>query len=109
MIRDTSNLDDRIFSAYIEKKSETLRGIIENGMQVGYFNWEHATEPVEVRIYVREILFNLVLIHSEVFAVSALIVPRVMHELVRRIAKEFLECISEVENFDVNGVIHVRM
>ena len=107
MIRKVVELDDKVFSAYIKRKSESLSGIIEHGMSVGYFDWEHAGDPVEVRSYVREILMNLVLIHAEVYAVSALIVPRVMHELVNILSKEFLECISEVEAFNVNGVIHV--
>ena len=109
MIAEVTVLDDKIFEAYIRKKSECLRGIIENGMQVGYFDWNHAKEPTQVRSYIREILMNLVLIHSEVFAVSASIVPRVMHELVRILSREFMECINEVEAFNVNGVIHVRL
>ena len=108
MIRDVSLLDEKIFNAYIKRKHDSLQGVIEHGMTVGYFDWEHAGEPTQVRSYVREILMNLVLIHSEVYAVSALIVPRVMHELVNILSKEFLDCILEVEAFNVNGVIHVR-
>lgn len=106
MIREVSFLDEKIFNAYIKRKHDSLQGVIEHGMTVGYFDWEHAGEPTQVRSYVREILMNLVLIHSEVYAVSALIVPRVMHELVNILSKEFLDCISEVEAFNVNGVIH---
>lgn len=108
MIEDVITLDNKIFGAYIKRKSDSLQGIIEHGMSVGYFDWEHAGDPTEVRSYIREILLYLVLIHAEVYAVSALIVPRVMHRLVNILSKEFLECISEVEAFNVNGVIHVR-
>ena len=108
MIADVSSLDDRIFGAYIGRKSESLVGIIQNGMQAGYFDWNHAAEPTQVRSYVREILMSLVIIHAEVYAVSALIVPRVMHELVNILSREFYECIGEVEAFNVNGVICVR-
>ncbi len=107
MIADVSSLDDRIFGAYIHRKSESLMGIIQNGMQVGYFDWNQAAEPTKVRSYVREILMNLVIIHAEVYAVSALIVPRVMHELVNILSREFYECIGEVEAFNVNGIICV--
>lgn len=100
-------LDNKIFKAYIKRKSDSLQGVIEHGMTVGYFSWEHAGDPTHVRTYVREILMNLVLIHSEVYAVSAHIVPRVMHELVNILSKEFLECVCEVEAFNVNGIIHV--
>ena len=108
MITDVSALDDRIFGAYIRRKSDSLVGIIQHGMQVGYFDWNQASEPTQVRGYVREILMNLVIIHAEVYAVSALIVPRVMHELVNILSREFYECIGEVEAFNVNGVIYVR-
>ena len=108
MITDASELDDRIFAVYIKRKSESLMGIIQNGMQVGYFDWNHASEPTQVRSYVREILMSLVVIHAEVYAVSALIVPRVMHELVNILSREFYECICEVEAFNVNGIIYVR-
>lgn len=107
MIDDVGTLDNKIFEAYIKRKSDSLQGIIEHGMQVGYFDWEHAEDPTEVRSYIREILMNLVVIHAEVYAVSALIVPRVMHELVRILSKEFLDCICEVEAFNVNGIIFV--
>lgn len=59
-------LDDKVFSEYIERKSESVIGIIEQGMHVGYFDWEHCSEPMQVRNYVKEVLFNLVLIHAEV-------------------------------------------
>jgi exocyst complex component 2 len=109
MIEDVTALDKKVFEAYIKRKSDSLQGIIEHGMNVGYFDWEHAGDPSEVRSYVREILMHLVLIHAEVYAVSALIVPRVMHELVSILSKEFLDCISEVECFNVNGIIHVSV
>lgn len=104
-----TTLDDKIFDAYIQRKSESLQGIIEQGMQVGYFDWAEALEPTEVRSYIREILMNLVLIHAEVYAVSALIVPRVMYQLVRILSKDFFYALSEVEAFNVNGVICVSV
>ena len=107
VIEDVTALDNKIFEVYIKQKRESLQGIIEQGMQVGYFDWNQATEPDQVRSYIKQIFMNLVLIHSEVYAVSALIVPRVMHQLVKILSREFYTCISEVEAFNVNGVIHV--
>ena len=59
-------LDDKVFSEYINRKSESVIGIIEQGMHVGYFDWDHCSEATQVRNYVKEVLFNLVLIHAEV-------------------------------------------
>ena len=59
-------LDERVFEEYIKRKSESLLGIIEQGMHMGYFDWENCWEPKEVRGYVKELLLNLVLFHAEV-------------------------------------------
>lgn len=100
-------LDDNIFTKYVSHKSKSFSGIIEHGMQVGYFDWEQAKEPTKVRNYIRDILMNLVHVHAEVYAVSSQLVPRVMVELVKVMSKEFYECIGVVESFNANGVIHV--
>lgn len=101
------NLDQKIFDVYVDHKSNCFSGIIEHGMQVGYFDWDQAMEPTKVRSYVRDILMNLVLVHAEVYAVSPLLVPRVMHQLVHIMSLEFYQCIAEVEAFNVNGIIYV--
>ncbi len=59
-------LDEKIFIKYIEHKSESVTGIIEQGMKAGFFDWEDCPEPKAVRSYIKEVLFNLVLIHAEV-------------------------------------------
>ncbi len=59
-------LDVKIFTEYIERKSESVTGIIEQGMKAGFFDWESCPEPQTVRSYIKEVLFNLVIIHAEV-------------------------------------------
>ncbi len=59
-------LDEKIFSEYITRKSESVTGIIEEGMKAGFFDWERCPVPKTVRNYVKEVLFNLVIIHAEV-------------------------------------------
>ena len=59
-------LDEKIFSEYITRKSESVTGIIEEGMKAGFFDWERCPVPKTVRTYVKEVLFNLVIIHAEV-------------------------------------------
>lgn len=100
-------LDDAIFNEYIKRKIESIAGIIEQGIQVGYFDWETCGEPQVVRNYVKDVLLNLVLIHSEVYAVSSQIVTRVLNRLVELVSGEFLKKIREVEVFSYNGIIYV--
>ena len=101
------DLDEEIFNMYVSHKSKSFSGITDHGTQVGYFNWNQAREPTKVRNYIRDILLNLVLVHAEVFAIFAKLVPHVMVELVKIMSKEFYECIAAVEAFNVNGVIYV--
>ena len=65
--------------------------------------------PKEVRSYIKEVLFNLVIIHAEVFAVSEHIVPRVLQRLVELVSDEFLRYIKEVEVFGYNGILYVSL
>ena len=100
-------LDVRIFERYVSHKTESFSGIIEQGMHAGYFDWEQAKEPTEVRSYIRDILMNLVLVHAEVYAVSPQLVPRVMVQLVQKMSREFYDNIGGIEAFNANGVIFV--
>lgn len=60
-------LDQRLFGNYIDHKSEALVGGIEQGMQVGLFDWEQCEhEPDGVRTYIQEIIISLATIHCEV-------------------------------------------
>ena len=103
------SLDQEIFDLYVEHKSKSFEKIIKNGMQVGYFDWDQAVQPTKVRSYVRDMLMNLVLVHAEVYAVSPLLVPRVMFQLVQIMSHEFYQCIAQVDSFNVNGVIFVSI
>ena len=61
------DLEKRIFECYIEHKSETLVDAIEQGMQVGLFDWEQCrSAPTCIRSYIHDITLTLVAIHCEV-------------------------------------------
>ncbi len=66
VIEQLYDLDENIFALYVKRKSESVTGIMEEGMKAGFFDWEHCTVPTTVRNYVKEVLFNLVIIHAEV-------------------------------------------
>ena len=106
---DLQELDGKVFDEYIKRKSESIVGIIEQGIQVGNFDWEQCQPPTTVRSYIKEVLLNLVIIHAEVFSVSEHIVPRVLCRLVELVSDEFLRNIQEVEVFGYNGIIYVSL
>ena len=64
-------LGERVFQEYISRKSESLVGLVEPGMQVGFFDWEQCSEPEEVRSYIKDILLTLMVVHAEVHAMAA--------------------------------------
>ena len=106
-MHELQELDDKVFDEYIKRKSESIVGIIEQGIQAGSFDWEQCPPPTAVRSYIKEVLLNLVIIHAEVYAVSEHIVPRVLCRLIELISDEFLNYIREVEVFGYNGILYV--
>ena len=63
-------LDERVFREYIGRKSQSLVGIVDPGLQVGFFDWEQCGEPEEVRSYIKDILLNLMVVHAEVHTID---------------------------------------
>lgn len=59
-------LEDRIFKAYIELKSEPLASMIKHGMFAGDFSWDRCQQPVDARDYVKIVILELVIIHAQV-------------------------------------------
>jgi hypothetical protein len=59
-------LEDRIFNAYIELKSEPLVGRIKTGMIAGDFSWSRCLQPTDTRDYVKIVILELVIIHAQV-------------------------------------------
>lgn len=99
-------LGERVFQEYISRKSESLVGLVEPGMQVGFFDWEQCSEPEEVRSYIKDILLTLMVVHAEVYAVSSLVVRRVLSRLVELLSVEMLRLLREVEAFSYNGILY---
>jgi len=62
------NTESKLLETYIETKSDPLVGTIEPSMYVGSFEWDSPTllELKDVRPYAKEIITNLIALHSEV-------------------------------------------
>lgn len=62
------NTESKLLETYIETKSDPLVGTIEPSMYVGSFEWDSSSlvPPKDVRPYAKEIITNLIALHSEV-------------------------------------------
>lgn len=65
-----SDLDNRLFSSYIEQKSDPILGVMEPNMYRGGFNWKTWKNPTGVRNYLKEIIMSLTEVHAEVFSIK---------------------------------------
>ncbi len=70
-MEELHGLDDKVFTEYIDRKTGSVTGIIEEGMKGGHFDWDHCPQPTHVRSYIKEVLFNMVLVHAEVSLVTS--------------------------------------
>lgn len=52
--------------AYLEEKVEPLIGIVEPSMYAGRFDWNKNLANDDVRPYCKEIIMNMIAVHSEV-------------------------------------------
>ena len=50
----------------MQHKSQKLIDCIQNGTSLGGFNWATCPKPTGIRTYVREVIFDLVVVHAEV-------------------------------------------
>ncbi|XP_067054130.1 exocyst complex component 2-like isoform X2 [Acropora muricata] len=96
---DLSDLQGKIFDAYIEQKAEPLIALIEPGMTICGPKWHNCLPPKDVRSYVKEVIMNLVTVHAQVFAVSGELLTQVLTRLSDVLANEFCKQISLVQTF----------
>ncbi|XP_034235592.1 exocyst complex component 2 [Thrips palmi] len=99
-----AELDQRVLDAYLEQRSDPLVGTIEPSMYIGNFNWDTAVKPADVRPYVKELLTNLISVHSEVHSISPGLVWRVLPQLVETVAEELARLMVCLDRkFNVHG------
>ncbi|XP_077993599.1 exocyst complex component 2-like isoform X2 [Glandiceps talaboti] len=104
-----SELDDKLFEAYTEQKSDPVVGLLEQGMYAGYFDWKTLQRPMGVRPYIKEAIMNVISIHAEVYAISPMFIPRIMTKIVEALAEEICRLISCVGEFSPAGALQARM
>uniref|UniRef100_A0A8C7T3Q4 Exocyst complex component 2 n=1 Tax=Oncorhynchus mykiss TaxID=8022 RepID=A0A8C7T3Q4_ONCMY len=104
-VHAVKELDESLFDAYIERKSDPIVGSLEPGIYAGYFDWRDCSTPTGVRNYLKEALVNIITVHAEVFTVSKELVPRVLTRIVDGVAEEMSRLMQCVSSFSMNGAI----
>uniref|UniRef100_A0A8C7SUD3 Exocyst complex component 2 n=1 Tax=Oncorhynchus mykiss TaxID=8022 RepID=A0A8C7SUD3_ONCMY len=106
-VHAVKELDESLFDAYIERKSDPIVGSLEPGIYAGHFDWRDCGTPTGVRNYLKEALVNIITVHAEVFTVSKDLVPRVLSRIIEGVAEEMSRLMQCVSSFSKNGAIQV--
>uniref|UniRef100_A0A8C8BXU4 Exocyst complex component 2 n=1 Tax=Oncorhynchus tshawytscha TaxID=74940 RepID=A0A8C8BXU4_ONCTS len=108
-VHAVKELDESLFDAYIERKSDPIVGSLEPGIYAGHFDWRDCGTPTGVRNYLKEALVNIITVHAEVFTVSKDLVPRVLSRIIEGVAEEMSRLMQCVSSFSKNGAIQARL
>uniref|UniRef100_A0A673VSM9 Exocyst complex component 2 n=1 Tax=Salmo trutta TaxID=8032 RepID=A0A673VSM9_SALTR len=108
-VHAVKELDESLFDAYIERKSDPIVGSLEPGIYAGHFDWRDCSTPTGVRNYLKEALVNIITVHAEVFTVSKDLVPRVLTRIIEGVAEEMSRLMQCVSSFSKNGAIQARL
>lgn len=103
-------LDEKIFEAYCEQKTEPLVCALEPGMNMGHFEWHNCSIPAGVRPYVKTALMSAVAIHAEINAIAPAFMLRVMTKVLESIAEEISRLTScAMEGYSQAGALQARL
>ncbi|CAG5128462.1 unnamed protein product, partial [Candidula unifasciata] len=103
------DLDQRLFTSYIEQKSDPIIGAMEPNMYRGGFNWKTWKNPVGVRNYLKEIIMSIIEVHAEVYSISPKFVMRVMRKIIEAVCEELSRLVQCVHDFNAGGAIQARL
>ncbi|KAL5244124.1 hypothetical protein ACI65C_011534 [Semiaphis heraclei] len=105
------NTESKLLETYIETKSDPLVGTIEPSMYVGSFEWDSPSLLYlkEVRPYAKEIITNLIALHSEVQTIIPDLMYAVLSEIVVTISEEMSRLMNCVTHFSENGAMQARL
>ncbi|CAB4064857.1 EXOC2 [Lepeophtheirus salmonis] len=100
-------LHGKLFEAYMELKCEPIVSTIEPTMYVGKFDWARCPKPTDARDYVKEIIHNVISVHSEVERISCKNshVKEVMLRLVEAVTEEVNRLFCSIHRMNSNGCI----
>jgi len=102
-------LEELIVINYIQDKTKTLNSIIQRGLHLSGCDWQTGSSPIAIREYVMLILFEMVNIHSEVFATAKPFVPAVISNLCENIFQTYFDQCMLVEQFSKYGINQMEL
>jgi exocyst complex component 2 len=109
-IMDTGHsVNEQVFSAYIELKSDTLIGSIELEISKGDHNWTYQSSPDGVRQYLKKILMNLIMTHEEINSISEYYANPLLARLSEMLSDEVKRVFDCVPKFSTNGTIQAAL
>ncbi|XP_042861226.1 exocyst complex component 2-like [Penaeus japonicus] len=105
-----TELQDRLFEAYLEERVDPIIGMIERSMYLGQYDWgkvEHP--PTDVRTYVKEILINITHVHAEVVGVWPGLVGGLVGRVVEGVGEEMSRLITCVSHWSPAGALQAHI
>ncbi|KAL4212827.1 hypothetical protein CU097_004625 [Rhizopus azygosporus] len=109
LIDVVDKLDQILFGDYIKRKSQTIRDIIRQGILHSGIDWSSIPKPQEVHPFVYEALMTLVMVHSQISAVTKQLVGRALSRLLELMASDCLESFKQVERFGMGGMLQATL
>ncbi|XP_050399054.1 exocyst complex component 2 [Patella vulgata] len=103
------NLDDKLFQAYLEQKTDPIIGTIEPNMYKAGFDWKNWKQLSGVRSYLKEVILSIIEVHAEVFVISPAFVSRVMKKVMEAVCEEISRIIQCVTDFGSAGAIQAQL
>lgn len=108
--RTYSELQGRLFEAYLEERVDPIIGMIERSMYLGQYDWGKVDrEPSEVRTYVKEILINITHVHAEVVRVWPGIVGQFVGRVVEGVGEEMARLMACVSQWSPYGALQAHI
>ncbi|KAG0730531.1 Exocyst complex component 2 [Chionoecetes opilio] len=107
--RTYSELQDRLFEAYLEERVDPIIGMIERSMYLGLYDWGKVDRaPSEVRTYVKEILINITHVHAEVVRVWPGLVGGLVGRVVEGVGEEMARLMACISQWSHNGALQAH-
>ncbi|XP_042225701.1 exocyst complex component 2-like isoform X2 [Homarus americanus] len=108
--RTYTELQDRLFEAYLEERVDPIIGMIERSMYLGQYDWGKVDHPpTDVRTYVKEILLNITHVHAEVVRVWPGLVGKLIGRVVEGVGEEMSRLIACVGNWSKSGTLQAHI
>ncbi|OLL22347.1 Exocyst complex component 2 [Neolecta irregularis DAH-3] len=102
-------LDVKLFHEFTKRKMSAIAETVRSGILRPLVDWLEMGKPTEVRSYVFEALFSLVLVHSQVSTVTPSLVQRVLQFLLEHLTHEILQCFRKVLSFGMGGMLQATL